>query len=457
MTKYLTVKEDRRKSIINDTDEKFLFEHQSIHDVDDFKNGIFENRINLNPFGIPLYLNLQDNVGAGAFVRENSDLIEAAAAEFSIDADLVKAVIYTEMARGWYDRFNPAGSLTVLPGNVSEESWADLMPDADFSKKEDNIRVTAKLLSGISKRLDVPYPEDVYSLYNGLAHDRTYENDKTKSTPYFLKKVLEEKAWLNDEWSLPNLLTPLPAAEEGPKPDEGAWLTPGHRDDTDAVERHSDAGLAGGSAFGTNQESVDRQTSYDTYQQLGATPEEEARAIEEYWELLKKSHVDMGGHAEAAEALAAWRYQWNWGLSAFGPEGTVVKHPVEKVYPDLDQDGHGYVRDGAEALLKARGVSAARWYLSANEKTGRDRRLGQMDDTGFGPRMTLSYDDADGARHVVTETFQADVHGAERRSGVKTRVGETPMPSPGNELPGAAVEAVSVPVPRAKPEVSPGP
>jgi|GEM_PF-1973595 len=162
----------------------------------------------------------------------------------------------------------------------------------------------------------------------------------------------------------------------------------------------------------------DRQSSYDTYQRLGATPEEEARAIEEYRELLKKSHVDMGGHAEAAEALAGWRFQWNWGLSAFGPEGTVVKHPVEKVYPDLDQDGHGYVRDGAEALLKARGVNAARWYLSANEKTGRDRRLGQMDNSGFGPRMTLSYDGADGGRHVVTETFQADVRGTRRRSGV---------------------------------------
>jgi len=38
-----------------------------------------------------------------------------------------------------------------------------------------------------------------------------------------------------------------------------------------------------------------------------------------------------------------------------------------------------------------------------------------MDEDGYGPRMTLSYDDETGTKHVVTEGFQAHVAGARQR------------------------------------------
>ncbi|MDN3720147.1 hypothetical protein QW131_15420 [Roseibium salinum] len=34
-----------------------------------------------------------------------------------------------------------------------------------------------------------------------------------------------------------------------------------------------------------------------------------------------------------------------------------------------------------------------------------------MDDQGYGPRMTLAYDDDTGRQHVVTDSYQADIRG----------------------------------------------
>lgn len=221
MEEYLKTAEDRQKSILNGTNHKFYFEHQEVGDVDAFKNGIFENRYNVSPligtlmensifplwgtnYNVvlpPLYIPLQANQYAGTFVKDNSFLIENAASEFGVNSDLVKAVIYTEMSRGWYDNIFPPLADTILPGNI-DPVWEALIPGSDVHNVQDNIRLTAKLLSEISSRLDEPYPEDVYALYNGLAHDRTYENLDTKSTPYFMKKVMEEKAWEDEEWEL---------------------------------------------------------------------------------------------------------------------------------------------------------------------------------------------------------------------------------------------------------------
>ncbi|MDN3720120.1 hypothetical protein QW131_15285 [Roseibium salinum] len=54
--------------------------------------------------------------------------------------------------------------------------------------------------------------------------------------------------------------------------------------------------------------------------------------MEEFRALVKESYVDMGGDMEAAQLLAARLFAFDWGLSAFAqaPEGTVLKHPVEK-------------------------------------------------------------------------------------------------------------------------------
>ncbi len=199
----LRTSSERINSIINNTNEKFYFVKQNAEDIKSFKFGIFENRVNLSPT-IPVYLSLQDNYGAGQFVRSRAAVIEAAATEFNVSSDLVKGVIYTELSRGWYDWINPFGSSTILPGNVNP-IWAQLIPGVSINNETDNIRVTAKLLSEIGKRLDDPRPEDIYALYNSMSHDKTYENAETKNTPYFLKEVINYKAWQYEKFMLPNV------------------------------------------------------------------------------------------------------------------------------------------------------------------------------------------------------------------------------------------------------------
>lgn len=192
MVDYLVEEEERKKAIKENSDAKFEFEHQEIEDIPTFREGIFENRLEIpyNPFGDgQIEIDLQRNRMAGLFVRQYSGLIRRAAEEFDLSADFLKAVIYTEVSRGWYDalaffRHDPVlrhipvplvgTSATVLPGNVGRE-WEILIPRSSVNHLEDNLRLAAKLLKEIEQRLDHPYPEDVYSLYNGMMHDRTYQ------------------------------------------------------------------------------------------------------------------------------------------------------------------------------------------------------------------------------------------------------------------------------------------
>lgn len=196
---------DRIESIKNGTDDTFYFEHQTIDQVREFDSGIFENTI--------LGINAQRNDLGRSAVLENESAINDAAAEFSINPDIVKAVIYAENSRGWYDSINFIGSSTVLPGNI-QEHWEILIPGSDVNNVNDNIRLTAKLLSEIASRLENPHIEDIYALFNSMSHDRTYENAETKNTPFFVQQVFLAEAWNHDSWFLPNRQDILPSDGE---------------------------------------------------------------------------------------------------------------------------------------------------------------------------------------------------------------------------------------------------
>ncbi|QFS98687.1 hypothetical protein FIV06_14765 [Labrenzia sp. THAF191b] len=186
----------------------------------------------------------------------------------------------------------------------------------------------------------------------------------------------------------------------------------------DGVSATTAADVADASAGLAASADLARKSSYDRYRQIGRTAAEEAEALADYERLFRQSYVELGGHKEAARDYAIYRFKQMWGLSAFAPEaeGTVLKYPVETAYPDLGKDGHGYVRKDVEDLLKAQGVRAAKWHLMPNDKTGRDRRQAPADEDGYGPRMTLTYDDETGQRHLLTEDFQANVGRARDRA-----------------------------------------
>jgi hypothetical protein len=201
MTEYLRREKDRRDAILNDTpDTRFYFESQRFPDIPEHERPKINNLTQLHAFG-------------ATEVRKYDRLIEAAAERYSVDPDIVRAIIYTEATRGKLYGV-PAeiagGASTLYPGNISS-SWQGLKPGSDVSNPNDNIELATMLISRIAKRLDNPSIENIYSLYNSLSHDRTYVNKETKSTPYFARLALEAKAWEKDRWQPPELPTGLRA------------------------------------------------------------------------------------------------------------------------------------------------------------------------------------------------------------------------------------------------------
>ncbi|MCR9061652.1 MAG: hypothetical protein NXI02_30290, partial [Rhodobacteraceae bacterium] len=90
---------------------------------------------------------------------------------------------------------------------------------------------------------------------------------------------------------------------------------------------------------------------------------------------------------------------------------------------------------------------------------------GGYDEDGYGPRMTLSYDDEAGERRVVTESFQANVDRAWQRSRMTHMAQlrkkaeefgltqpEKPKTETGTFIPRTTPVPSDVPVPKAKPE-----
>ncbi|WP_305986119.1 hypothetical protein [Roseibium sp. MMSF_3544] len=213
------------------------------------------------------------------------------------------------------------------------------------------------------------------------------------------ERVLEGEAPLSDVEQLPGSDPILPSAL---LPEAGA----GAVDEVRApVERAVEPG----------EDRFARKTSYDTYRKLGRTPEEEKEALAHFEDLRRESYLDTG-NLYMAEEIAVALFKLQWDRSAFAADdGTVMKYPVEKAYTDPEGDGHGYVRADVETLLKREGIQARRWYLEPNGKTASDRARGIMDRDGYGPRMTLSYDDEAGQRHVLTDAFQAHVNVARQR------------------------------------------
>src|SRR5437773_12580052 len=89
MTEYLRSEKARRDAILNDTpDTKFYFESQKFSDIPGNRPGV-NNAIQWNEWG-------------AKEVRRLAPQIEAAAARYSVDSNIVKAIIYTELSRGGY-------------------------------------------------------------------------------------------------------------------------------------------------------------------------------------------------------------------------------------------------------------------------------------------------------------------------------------------------------------------
>jgi soluble lytic murein transglycosylase-like protein len=180
----LRMAEDRQRSILEDTPASFSVSNDP-------------NTVGCAPW----YAN---HIVAAEAVRKYDGIIREESVKAGVDPDLVRAIMYTEMAQGHYFGAGPLldearkskflndlgiESKTVLPMNVSDV-WASLAGNrTDLLDVRQNVRTGTVLLKRIVDRLPLPSVERVATLYNSLAREKVSDYGARVATVY------EAKPW----------------------------------------------------------------------------------------------------------------------------------------------------------------------------------------------------------------------------------------------------------------------
>jgi soluble lytic murein transglycosylase-like protein len=142
---------------------------------------------------------------ARAVVNYHDDAIKNAADKAKIDPDLLRAIIWYENAKGYYDiplewpavkklagLFGDSQlNKTVRPGNINPDLWGGVgVTRENAYDPASNIQATAILLSRIHDRTYRPNVAKVATLYNGLGLDSV--NDYGVS----VDAVYRKRPWL---------------------------------------------------------------------------------------------------------------------------------------------------------------------------------------------------------------------------------------------------------------------
>jgi len=135
--------------------------------------------------------------GADAVARHDK-IIESESKRRNVDTDLVRAIMYVENARGWYDFIDPEPA-TIRPMNIDPELWRGLGgidPD-NATDPRTNIRAGTVLIGRLSKRISGPSPRKMAALWNSIAVERTGNRDVeafAARVAYVYRNKLWEKA-----------------------------------------------------------------------------------------------------------------------------------------------------------------------------------------------------------------------------------------------------------------------
>jgi soluble lytic murein transglycosylase-like protein len=142
---------------------------------------------------------------ARAVVNYHDDRIRDAAANAKVDPDLLRAIIWYENAKGYYDIpfewptvkkiagvFGDSQvNKTVRPGNINPDLWGGVgLTRENAYDPAANIQATANLLSRTHDRTFRPTVAKVATLYNGLGLDSV--NDYGVS----VEDVYRRRPWL---------------------------------------------------------------------------------------------------------------------------------------------------------------------------------------------------------------------------------------------------------------------
>ena len=128
-------------------------------------------------------------------VKEYHDMIESAASEFGVDADLVRAIMFMETTHGYYDALLPMVGLknkSILPMNINHSYWGDVVGTREqLHDPAHNIRAGTQMLRLIQNTLPPDAGiEKTATLYNNL--NATEVNDYGAR----VKSIYVNKEWV---------------------------------------------------------------------------------------------------------------------------------------------------------------------------------------------------------------------------------------------------------------------
>lgn len=171
----LTMPDERRESILNDTPAIFKF-------------GPGRENDDSSPFWE------EPQRGRDA-VAEFDEVIVEMAEKHSVNPDIVRSIMYMENARGhWYGASYLADDLglsdTIMPMNIDPEIWGSLLGEGvDLSDTGQNIEAATILIGRISNRLDEPTAASIASVWNYLG--RESKNDLGS----YVQRVYDARLW----------------------------------------------------------------------------------------------------------------------------------------------------------------------------------------------------------------------------------------------------------------------
>lgn len=130
-------------------------------------------------------------------VLENDHIITKEARRLGIDPDLVRAIVYVENARGWYDAINPKPG-SVRPSNINPDDWEGLggISRKNATNPEVNIRAGVVLIKRISERIKDPNPRKIASIWHFLGREQTRADENGYAAR--VDHVFRSKFWTKE-------------------------------------------------------------------------------------------------------------------------------------------------------------------------------------------------------------------------------------------------------------------
>jgi hypothetical protein len=128
-------------------------------------------------------------------VTKNDALIKAAAERHHIEPDLIRAAMWQETTHGWTDVIKPEFlRMSLRPMNIHLDFWKGFgITRNDMRDPAKNIEIGARILAGLSKRIENPTVRKIISLYVSISQDKVTVPGANGNYFYRTKPWLETK------------------------------------------------------------------------------------------------------------------------------------------------------------------------------------------------------------------------------------------------------------------------